>query len=56
MTPSMIEEMVHSFALLHGDAETGGLDGVDIHASSGYLMNSSYRQLTTYAQTNTGVL
>ena len=38
MTRSMIEEMVHSFAAAARRCRDGGLDGVDIHASSGYLI------------------
>tara|TARA_Y100001970_G_C14257589_1_gene876682 strand:- start:9654 stop:11621 length:1968 start_codon:yes stop_codon:yes gene_type:complete len=38
MTPSMIEEMVQAFAAAARRCRDGGLDGVDIHASSGYLI------------------
>lgn len=38
MTPSMIEEMVQAFADAARRCRDGGLDGVDIHASSGYLI------------------
>ena len=38
MTTSMIEEMVQSFAAAARRCRDGGLDGVDIHASSGYLI------------------
>ena len=55
MTPSMIEEMVQAFADAARRCRDGGLDGVDIHASSGSSLNNSYRQQTIYAPTNTGV-
>ena len=38
MTVSMIEEMVEAFASAARRCRDGGLDGVDIHASSGYLI------------------
>ena len=38
MTPSMIEEMVQAFAAAARRCRDGGLDGVEIHASSGYLI------------------
>ncbi len=38
MTISMIEEMVEAFAAAARRCRDGGLDGIDIHASSGYLI------------------
>ena len=38
MTKPMIEEMVEAFASAARRCRDGGLDGVDIHASSGYLI------------------
>jgi 2,4-dienoyl-CoA reductase-like NADH-dependent reductase (Old Yellow Enzyme family) len=38
MTPSMIAEMVEAFAAAARRCRDGGLDGVDLHASSGYLI------------------
>jgi len=38
MTKGMIEEMVEAFASAARRCRDGGLDGVDIHASSGYLI------------------
>ena len=38
MTIPMIEEMVDAFAAAARRCRDGGLDGVDIHASSGYLI------------------
>lgn len=39
MTKMMIDEVVESFALAARRCRDGGLDGVDIHASSGYLIH-----------------
>ncbi|MFU8764989.1 MAG: FAD-dependent oxidoreductase [Haliea sp.] len=39
MTQTMIDEMVESFVRAARRCEAGGLDGVDIHASSGYLLH-----------------
>jgi 2,4-dienoyl-CoA reductase-like NADH-dependent reductase (Old Yellow Enzyme family) len=38
MTQSMIDECVEAFALAARRCRDGGLDGVDVHASSGYLI------------------
>ena len=38
MTPSMIAEVVEAFASATRRCRDGGLDGVDVHASSGYLI------------------
>ena len=38
MTRSMIAEMVEAFAAAARRCREGGLDGVDLHASSGYLI------------------
>jgi len=38
MTRSRIAEMVDAFAAAAGRCKAGGLDGVDVHASSGYLI------------------
>ena len=38
MTRSMISEMVEAFAAAARRCREGGLDGVDLHASSGYLI------------------
>lgn len=38
MTTSKIAEVVESFAAAAGRCRAGGLDGVDLHASSGYLI------------------
>ena len=39
MTKGMIDEVVESFALAAGRARDSGIDGIDIHASSGYLIH-----------------
>ena len=39
MTKAMIDEVVESFALAAVRARDCGLDGIDIHASSGYLIH-----------------
>jgi 2,4-dienoyl-CoA reductase-like NADH-dependent reductase (Old Yellow Enzyme family)/thioredoxin reductase len=38
MTRSMIDEMVEAFAAAARRCKDGGLDGIDLHASSGYLI------------------
>ena len=38
MTKTMIDDVVASFATAAGRCRDGGLEGVDIHASSGYLI------------------
>ena len=38
MTPAMIAEMVDAFAAAARRCKAGGLDGIDLHASSGYLL------------------
>ncbi len=39
MTKGMIDEVIESFALAAGRVRDSGLDGIDIHASSGYLIH-----------------
>ncbi len=39
MTQSMIDEVIESFAKAARRCRDGGLDGVDVHASSGYLIH-----------------
>ncbi|MCZ6709377.1 MAG: NAD(P)-binding protein, partial [Gammaproteobacteria bacterium] len=39
MTKTMIDDMVASFAAAARRCRDGGLDGVDVHASSGYLIH-----------------
>jgi 2,4-dienoyl-CoA reductase-like NADH-dependent reductase (Old Yellow Enzyme family) len=39
MTKTMIDEVVASFAAAARRCKDGGLDGVDVHASSGYLIH-----------------
>ena len=39
MTKAMIDDVVGSFALAAGRVRDCGLDGIDIHASSGYLIH-----------------
>ncbi|GIR35341.1 MAG: hypothetical protein CM15mP49_07260 [Actinomycetota bacterium] len=50
MTPSMIEEMVQAFAVLHGDAEMAVLTESTFMHPVDTSLNNSYRQRTIYAR------
>ena len=56
MTRSMIGEMVEAFAAAARRCREGGLDGVDLHASSGYLIEQFLSPPTTSAPTSTAAV
>lgn len=54
MSPADIEEIIDSFAKAAQRCETGGLHGVDIHASSGYLLHEFLSPALNHRQDDYG--